>query len=439
MHPKMQYTYVGIDSHRQTHTAVFLNCFYEKLGELVVSSTPSDFEPFFKKAEKFLLPYTTFCFAFEDISLYGRSLVKFLISKEQLIKHTNANLVASERKSRNDLQKTDSVDAECCARVVLSQFEKCPTITKVDDKHWILKTLVAHRQSLSKTGTKLKNQLHQLVFDNYPTYHTFFGHIDTKTALAFFETYPSPAHLKSATLEELTIFILDVSKGSIKADKANHIWESVQNDGVEASEYQNIHDFTIQSAVRQLRSNIQEMADIEEKLENILAYFDYPLTTMKGVDTLTACRLVAEIGDIERFQSPASLARYAGIAPATYSSGETSIQYANKRGNRQLNTIFHQLAIVMISTRGKNKAVINPYFYDYYMKKIGEGKTKKQALKSLQRRLVNIIWGMMKHKEDYINPPIAFVVDDETGEIIEDETINDNQKAHLMKLQSTFK
>jgi len=178
-------------------------------------------------------------------------------------------------------------------------------------------------------------------------------------------------------------------------------------------------------------------SDFLNKQVNI--YFDYPLTTMKGVDTLTACRLIAEIGHIERFATPASLARYAGIAPATYSSGETSIQYASKRGNRQLNTIFHQLAIVMISTHGKNKAVINPYFYDYYMKKIGEGKTKKQALKLLQRRLVNIIWGMMKYKQDYINPPIAYMIDNETGEITTDKSISDNQKAHLLKLQSTFK
>ena len=32
LHPKMMYVYVGIDSHKDTHCAVVLNCFFEKLG-----------------------------------------------------------------------------------------------------------------------------------------------------------------------------------------------------------------------------------------------------------------------------------------------------------------------------------------------------------------------------------------------------------------------
>jgi FixJ family two-component response regulator len=36
---------------------------------------------------------------------------------------------------------------------------------------------------------------------------------------------------------------------------------------------------------------------------------------------------------------------------------------------------------------------------------IAEGKTKRQALKCVERRLVNIIWGMMTYRTEYINPP----------------------------------
>lgn len=128
------------------------------------------------------------------------------------------------------------------------------------------------------------------------------------------------------------------------------------------------------------------------------------LTSMKGIDTVTAAKLIAEIGDINRFSSPAKLASYAGVAPVTYASGLTNIQYANKRGNRTLNEIFFRLAMGFIVLRGSQKVAVNPFFYEYYHQKLAEGKTKKQALKCVQRRLVN----MMKHKEDYINPPVSF-------------------------------
>ena len=276
----------------------------------------------------------------------------------------------------------------------------------------------------------LKNQLHQLVFDHYPSYHTFFSNIDGKTAMAFYERFPSPYLLKQSTLEELTDLIISHSKGSLGAEKAIHIWELVHSEGVTASDYQDVHDFTTQSTIRQLRVNLQEIDNIEAQLERFLIHFDYPLTTMKGIDTITACRLIAEIGDVERFSSPAALARYAGIAPATHSSGGSSVEFASKRGNRQLNSIFYQIALGMIATRGKNNIAINPFFYDYFHRKLSEGKTKKQALKCVKRRLVNIIWGIMKHKEDYINPPVAFIDDDE---------LNDNQQAHRLKLASTLK
>lgn len=126
---------------------------------------------------------------------------------------------------------------------------------------------------------------------------------------------------------------------------------------------------------------------------------------MMGIDTVTAASLIAEIGDISRFPTPAKLARYSGVAPVTYSSGKTDVQFSNQRGNRVLNSVFFKLAVVVTMTAGPTKKIINPFFYDYYQKKVAEGKTKRQALKCVQRRLVNIIWGMMKYKTEYINPP----------------------------------
>jgi hypothetical protein len=54
---------------------------------------------------------------------------------------------------------------------------------------------------------------------------------------------------------------------------------------------------------------------------------------------------------------------------------------------------------------GPTSRLINPFFYDYYHQKLSEGKTKRQALKCVQRRLVNIIWRMMATGGPYINPP----------------------------------
>jgi len=75
------------------------------------------------------------------------------------------------------------------------------------------------------------------------------------------------------------------------------------------------------------------------------AQISLTLTTMRGIDTVSAAQLLSCIGDINRFALPAKLAKYAGTAPTTYSSGKSDMQFANQRGNRELNHLFYNLAL----------------------------------------------------------------------------------------------
>jgi len=150
---------------------------------------------------------------------------------------------------------------------------------------------------------------------------------------------------------------------------------------------------------------MNEIEQLEEAMEVYLTKFDCTLTSMAGIDTVTAVRMLAYIGDIKKFSSPAKLARYAGITPVTYASGKKDLQFANERGNRPLNSLFYSLAVRLSYATGPSHKVINSFFYDCF-RKISEGKTKRQALKLVQRRLVNIIWTMLTHNEEYVNPPM---------------------------------
>ncbi len=404
-HPKMKYVYVGIDSHRETHYAVILNCFYEKLGEISFLNAPNAFPEFIKSIGKYKPKGTAFAFGLEDVSAYGRTLAVFLADKKYLVKHVNASLVASERKSRNILHKTDAVDAECAARVLLSRFDELPDADP-QDKFWVFSHLVARRRLMVKMNIMLKNHLHSFLTNHYPSYIKFFKNLDGDTSLLFYETYPSPSKLKGVTVEELAELLESQSAMILGRARAIEILELVKRDGDTTTDFQEVRDLAVQSTIRQIKNNTQELNSIDAILEEMLKNFDYKLTSMRGIDTVTAAYLIAEIGDISKFPTPAKLARYAGIAPVTYSSGQTNIQYANQRGNRRLNSIFYKLAVRVSMTAGRNNKILNPYFYEYYRQKLQSGKTKSQAFKCVERRLVNIIWSMMTHKTEYINPPV---------------------------------
>lgn len=404
IHPKMKHVYVGLDSHKDTHCAVVLNCFFEKLGVINFNNIPSEFENFLTEVKKFKLRGTSLAFGLEDTSAYGRALTVFLTGKKLIIKHVNAALVAHERKALNVLQKTDEVDAECAARVLLNRFDQLPNADP-QDKYFVLSNLVVRRRSIVKANTSLKNHLQSFITSHYPRYHKFFTNIDCNSSLAFFEKYPSPSKLVGVTVEELAEFLRDNGYNRQWNEKARQILDCVKKDGDTRVSYQEARDLAVKSTINQINNNIKEIEAIDGILEDFLQNFDYKLQSMKGIDTVTAANLICEIGDISRFSTPAKLAKYSGVSPVTYASGKTDVQFSNERGNRVLNSIFFRLAVAVTITAGKNKKIVNPYFYHYYQKKISEGKTKRQALKCVERRLVNIIWGMMRNKTEYINPP----------------------------------
>ena len=401
VHPKMQYTYVGVDSHKDTHTAVFLDCFFEKLGEIVIENLPSKFEAFLIEAGKLKMEGTTLFFGLEDVSAYGRTLMVFLKKNGQAVKHVNALLVAKERENQTFTQKTDSVDAECAARVLLSKFSELPD-AQAEDKYWILRTLVTRRDFVVRNNTSLKNHLHSLLTPHYPNYRSFFQNIDCPTSLAFFMRYPSPSTLAGTSLEELTGLLSESSNRHVGADKAKEILDSLQDTTVP---FQELRDMAVSSTIKQIMFNKQEIEQLEATLVDVLDWFETTLTSMNGIDIVSAAQFLSCIGDIKKFPTPAKLARYAGIAPVTYASGKKDLHFANQRGNRELNSLFYLLAVRLIASSPANK-IRNPFFYEYYHRKISEGKTKTQALKCVQRRLVNIIWTMLTNDEEYVNPPM---------------------------------
>ena len=401
-HPKMQYTYVGVDSHKDFHIAVFIDCFFEKLGEIRFDNRPSKFEAFLEESRTFQAEGTALLFGLEDVGSYGRPLAVFLKANGQRIKNVNALLVKRERQNQNVSHKTDTGDAECTARVLLSKFGELSD-AEPQDKYWILRTLVIRRDFIVKNNTSLKKHLHYLLMAHYPRYRDFFEDIGCMTSLAFFMRFPSPSALENTTFEELTGFLRDCSKGRLGAETAEKIWHSFEDTAVQ---YQEIRDAAVQSAIRQIQFNLKERERLEKSIALFLSQFDCPLTSMTGIDIITAAQLLSCIGDIKRFPTPAKLARYSGVAPVSYSSGKKDVQFVNKRGNRELNSLFYCLAVRLVATAGPNHKVVNHFFYEYYRRKLSDGKTKKQALKCVQRRLVNIIWTMLTNNEEYVNPPM---------------------------------
>jgi transposase len=108
------------------------------------------------------------------------------------------------------------------------------------------------------------------------------------------------------------------------------------------------------------------------------------VTDVYGVGPVVAALLVGYTGDIGRFASADHYAAYNGTAPIEVSSGGTKRHRLSMRGNRVLNHAIHMAAVTQIRHDTAGRV--------YYDKKRAEGKSKKEALRALKRRISNVVY-----------------------------------------------
>ncbi len=111
---------------------------------------------------------------------------------------------------------------------------------------------------------------------------------------------------------------------------------------------------------------------------------DTTVTDVYGVGPIVAAFLVGYTGDVGRFASADHYAAYNGTAPIEVSSGGKKRHRLSLRGNRKLNHAIHMAAVTQIRYQTPGRV--------YYDKKTAEGKTKKEALRALKRRISTAVY-----------------------------------------------
>jgi len=166
---KENFLYVGIDLHKETHTAVILNCWNEKLREITFENKTSEFSKLVRKVNRFCTENLTPVYGLENAYGYGRTLAVWLLERECIVKDVNPALSFAQRKSTLMYQKSDSYDAEAVALVLINMFNRLQDAVP-DDAYWTLGQLMNRRDNIKTQIIRLKNQLHEQICVAYPSY-----------------------------------------------------------------------------------------------------------------------------------------------------------------------------------------------------------------------------------------------------------------------------
>ena len=112
------------------------------------------------------------------------------------------------------------------------------------------------------------------------------------------------------------------------------------------------------------------------------------LMSLEGIGPSGAARLLVEVADITRFPDRGHFASWNGTAPIDASSGDRVRHRLSRAGNRQINRVLHIMAVVQLRRPTKGRA--------YFDRKVAAGKTPREAMRALKRRLSDVVFRQMR-------------------------------------------
>jgi transposase len=168
--------------------------------------------------------------------------------------------------------------------------------------------------------------------------------------------------------------------GTLSADRAARILRGIRPQGSSSR----VRRRVASEVLRDIRTLDRKIAGLNKRIEAEVEACGTTLTEIFGIGPILAARIIGTVGDVARFPTKAHFASYSGTAPVEASSGEVVRHRLSLAGNRHLNYALHMVAVCQArsDTRGGT----------YYRKKMAEGKSRKEALRCLKRRVSDAVY-----------------------------------------------
>ena len=342
----------------------------------------------------------------EATSVYGDNLVYFLkedatlASFDRKIHVLNPKQVNKFKESYNDLPKNDYVDAFVIADCL--RFGRINKEVYMDDyRYKALQNLTRARYFAVTNLTKEKQRFINVLFKKYSTMtqEKVFSDTFSTTALAVYEKFESAETLAKMDLQELTAFIMEkgknrfpdpdaVAKALQKAARSSYRLPKTVNDSV--NQVLAISITSIRALESQIKAFDKAITKQMELLPNVLI-------SIPGIGPVLSAGIMAEIGDINRFQNQAALAKYAGLAWQQHQSGNFEAQTTRMihSGNRFLKYYLCEAAFSLVRCDKEYSR-----FYHLKYKEVNRFQHKR-ALALTARKFVRLVFALLKDNRLY--------------------------------------
>lgn len=326
---------IGIDPHKRTHTAAVLDDTEALVGQVRVSADRWQRD----RLLRFAAPFEPRTWAVEAAGGLGALLAQQLVAAGECVVDVPPTLSARVRLlDSGKTDKSDPHDARSAAIVALRHARLRPV--RPVDHSAVLRLLANRHHDLTASRTRTICRLHAL----------------------------------------LCLLVPGGSSGRLSAQRAGQTLRSIRPVELVDLERKRIA-LELLADIRRIDNQLEELA---KRVGMAVVASGTTVTDVHGIGPIGAALIVGHTGDVTRFPSAGHFARYNATAPIEASSGPRVRHRLNPRGNRQLNHALHVAAITQVSHDTVGRV--------YFERKLAEGKTRKEALRALKRRISDAVY-----------------------------------------------
>jgi transposase len=328
---------IGVDPHKASVAVAAVD---EAEGELVEHASFPQNRSGLRSLERWAKRFPERRWAMENASGLGRYLAARLAGSGESVVDVPSKLSARVRVlSSGNARKNDGLDALATALAA----SRTGQLAQVDAEaaSEVLRLLSERREDLVAERTRALNRLHALLRDLLPG---------------------------------------GVAR-TLSADRAASILRGVRPKGGASAR---LRRRLASEILRDVRTLDRKIADLNRRIEAEVEASGTTLTEIFGIGIILAARIIGTVGDVGRFPTKSHFASYSGTAPLEASSGEAVRHRLSLAGNRHLNYALHMVAVCQARSDARGGA--------YYRKKIDEGKSRKEALRCLKRRVCDAVF-----------------------------------------------
>ena len=353
-------------------------------------------------------------FNLNDLTIFMESTSTYHLPIQRFFTKNNYNVqvinpILGKNNTRN-LRKTKT-DIEDCYNLADLFFKNTVKIHTKNMNDIYSSMIESSRQEkhLTESLVRSKNRFKQIIANAFPEYIKCFTANDIfgKTSLNFIKEFPHADIIKEKRIDALANNLYKSSKNGCSYNKclskAKKIKELANNSypGIDVDSYEVNNLINIVDVISYNGSKLNDVKQDIVKLARQTPYFNI-INSIYGIGETSTAQIIAELGDINRFENIKQLNAFCGLDPTIIQSGK-SINYhgpISKRGNRNARKILFITCCSII--RASVLHNMDNEILLYYRKKQAENKHFKECIIACSTKLLRTIFAMCKNNSLYV-------------------------------------